>query len=372
MANRRHFIKTVAGATAGLIFTSCDLLDAAAANAAGMGAPASPPQGAAPGGRRIVNVGGKRAKVIDIHAHCQVPELADVVKDTPFASRAAAARGLFVLGPKRIEALDARGIDVQVLNVNGFWWYAAERDLADKIVKVQNKGLAEWCSAHSDRFVALTSVALQFPDLAAEQLEYAVKQQGFKGAAIGGAVGDEALSSPRFDPFWAKAQELDVLVFMHPTGAENVVKEGAWKGKGDLGNIIGDPLETAVFLAHMIYEGTLDRFPKLKICAAHGGGYLPSYLGRFEVACDVRPNANCANKKHPSGYLKEQIWADTIVNSQEEVRHIVAEMGASQVVYGTDIPFNWPDSIDFVLQNQFSDEDKLAILGGNLNKLLKI
>lgn len=364
MPNRRHFIKTVAGATAGLVFTSCDLLDAAAARA---------PQTAAPAGRRTVTVGGKRAKVIDIHAHCVVPEVADLVKDTPLASRAGGPRGAqFVLGPKRIEALDARGIDVQVLNINGFWWYAADRDLADKIVKLQNQKLADWCSAHPDRFVALTSVALQHPDLAAAQLEYAVKQQGFKGAAIGGAVGDEPLSSPRFDPFWAKAQELDVLVFMHPTGAENVIKEGGLKGKGDLGNIIGDPLETSVFLAHMIYEGTFDKFPGLKICGAHGGGYLPSYLGRFEVACDVRPNAACANKKHPSQYLREQIWADTIVNSEEEVRHIVAEMGAGQVVYGTDIPFNWPDSVDFILHNQFSDEDKVAILGGNLSKLLKI
>ena len=365
MSNRRQFIRSMAGATAGLVFTSCDLLEAVAA--------ARVPQSAASGGRKQIMVGGKRAKVIDIHAHCVVPEVAEVVKDTPLEKRAGGPRGpQFLLGPKRIEALDARGIDMQVLNINTFWWYEADRELADKIVKLHNAKLAEWCSAHPDRFVALTSVALQHPDLAAQQLEYAVKQQGFKGAAIGGYVGEEALSSPRFDPFWAKAQELDVLVFMHPTGADNVIKEGGLKGKGDLGNIIGDPLETAVFLAHMIYEGTFDKFPGLKLCCAHGGGYLPSYLGRFEVACDVRPNAACANKKHPSEYLKQQIWADTIVNSQEEVRHIVTEMGASQVVYGTDIPFNWPDSIDFVLGNRFSDEEKLAILGGNLSKLLKI
>jgi aminocarboxymuconate-semialdehyde decarboxylase len=366
--NRRNFLRAITSAGAGIVFTSCDLLDAVAARF---------PQGAAAsagGGRREITVGGKRAKLIDIHAHCAVPEVADVVKGTPLESRAAGgARGpQFVLGPKRIEVLDARGIDVQVLSINGFWWYAADRDLADKIVKVQNDKLAEWCSAHSDRFAALTSVALQHPDLAAAQLEHAMKEQGFKGAAIGGSVEGEPLSSSRFDPFWAKAQELGALVFMHPTNAANVVKDDALKGRGDLTNVIGDPLETAVFLSHMIYEGALDRFPGLKICAAHGGGFLPSYLGRFEVACDVRPTANCANKKHPSQYLKEQILADTIVNSEEEIRHIVAEMGAGQVVYGTDTPFNWPDSVDFVLRNKFSDEEKLAILGGNLSKLLKI
>ncbi len=369
MPNRRHFIRTLAGATAGIVFTGCDLLDAAAFAA-------RLPQAAAPGGsaRKEVTVGGKRAKVIDIHAHCQVPEVAELVKDTPLASRAGGgARGAqFVLGPKRIEALDARGIDVQVLNINGFWWYAADRDLADKIVMLQNAKMAEWCSAHSDRFAALTSVSLQHPDLAAAQLEHAVKEQGFKGAAIGGSVLGEPLSSPRFDPFWAKAQELDVLVFMHPSNAENVVKEDGLKGKGDLGNIIGDPLETAVFLSHMIYEGTLDRFPGLKICAAHGGGYLPSYLGRFDVACEVRANANCANKKHPRQYLQQQIWADTIINEEEGLRHLVAEMGAGQVVYGTDIPFNWPDSLSFIVDGQFSDGEKVAMLGGNLSKLLKI
>ena len=96
----------------------------------------------------------------------------------------------------------------------------------------------------------------------------------------------------------------------------------------------------------MIFDGTLDRFPRLKICGAHAGGYLPSYLGRTDVTCDVRTNANCANKKHPRDYFKEQILADSMVFSEEGLRHLVAEMGVSQVVYGTDMPFNWPANVD--------------------------
>lgn len=365
MSTRRQFIKNVANATVGIAFTGCGCLTADAALT---------PQTPAVSGRREVMVGGRRANVIDIHAHCVIPEVADLVKETPFAGFVSGPWGpLFTLGPQRITELDARGVDIQVLSYNPiFWWYAADRDLADKIVKVQNAKLVEWCSAHPDRFAALASVALQHPDLAAAQLEHAVKEQGFKGAAIGGHVDGEPLSSPRFDPFWAKAQELDVLVFMHPQSASNIAKSDAFHGKGDLPNIVGNPLESAVFLAHMIYEGTLDRFPTLKICVAHGGGYLPSYLGRFEVACDARPNAKCANKKHPSEYLKDQIWVDTMVNSEEGVRHLVAEVGAKRVIYGTDIPYVWPDSIDFVLRNNFNDEDKLAILGGNLRTLLKL
>src|SRR5437016_12319843 len=102
---------------------------------------------------------------------------------------------------------------------------------------------------------------------------------------------------------------------MHPGGADNVLKENAWEGtRGDLGNIIGNPLETTVFLSRLIFEGTLDRFPGVRIIAAHAGGYLPSYLGRSEVACTVRPGANCANRKKPSEYLKREILVDTIIN----------------------------------------------------------
>ena len=317
-------------------------------------------------------VAGKRVKVVDIHSHCMIPEVADVVKGTPFERNAVAGRGQ-VLGADRIQALDQRGIDLQVLDINGFWWYAAERDLAATIVTVHNEGLAKWCSAHSDRFAALTSVALQFPDLAAEQLETAVKQMGMKGAAIGGHVAGEPLSMPKYDPFWAKAQDLGVIVFMHPGGAQIVVKDDGINGGGDLGNIIGDPLETTVFLSHLIFEGTLDKFPGLKIIGAHAGGYLPSYIGRTDVACDVRLNAKCVNKKHPREYFKDQLMVDGMIFTDEGLRHLVAQLGADHVLYGTDIPLNWPDSVDMILNASYlNNADKEAILGGNLVKLLKL
>ena len=162
-------------------------------------------------------------------------------------------------------------------------------------------------------------------------------------------------------------------VVMHPGGADNIIKDGALRGRGDLGNIIGNPLETTYFLTRLIFDGTFDKFPGLRVCAAHAGGYLPSYLGRTEAACVVRGNANCANKRKPSEYLKSQIMVDTMVFSDEGLRHLVAEMGVGQVVYGTDVPFNWPVTVDLVLNAPFlSDADKVAILSGNLMKLLKI
>jgi aminocarboxymuconate-semialdehyde decarboxylase len=363
MRNRRDFLKTVAAATAGVFMTG-----------GGFAEPARQTPRAADVRGREVFVGGKRVKVVDMHAHCVVPEVWEVVKDTNLASSAGnRARGANVMGPERLKSLDGRGIDVQVLSINGFWFYAADRELAGKIVKIHDEKLSEWCKAHPDRYVGLTSVALQFPDLAAEQLEHAVKEMGMRGAAIGGHVLGEDLSDPKFDPFWAKAQELGVAVFMHPQAAENVVKPDGLSGRGDLGNIIGNPLETAVFLTRMMFNGTLDRFPGLKICAAHGGGYMPSYLGRFEVACQVRNNANCVNKRHPSEYLKSQILVDSIVVSEEGLRHLVAEVGAGQVLFGTDEPFNWPTSVDTILNAAFlSDAQKEAILGGNSVKLFHL
>jgi aminocarboxymuconate-semialdehyde decarboxylase len=364
MRNRRDFIKSVAGATTGALLSGNAFAGAAFQGAA-----------AAPGARREVSVAGRRIKVVDIHAHCVIPEVADVVKGTSFEAIAGGrARGPNVMGPDRLQAIDDLGIDVQVLSINGFWFYAVtDRDLAAKIVKLQDEKMAEWCAAHPGRYVALSSVALQFPDLAAEQLEYAVKKLGARGAAVGGHVMGEDISAPKYDPFWAKAQELGVVVFMHPQSAENVILKDGLKGRGDLGNIIGNPLETTVFLTRMIFNGTLDRFPTLKICAAHGGGYLPSYLGRTEVACEVRANADCANKKQPSDYLHTQILVDTIVLTEEGLRHLVAECGSGQVVFGTDMPFKWHSSVDLVLNSPtLNDAQKEAILGGTLVKLLRL
>ena len=352
--NRRHFVRTIAGAGGAL----------ALGDAFG--------EVRAQGGRREVTVGGRRVKVIDIHCHCVI-DVSDVVKGTPLA-KAAAGGGNQILGPQRLQLMDQQGVDVQALTINGFWWYdATDRELARSIVQAQNEGLAKWVSTHPERFAAMASVALQHPDLAAQQLEDGVKRLGLRGASIGGHVNGDDLSLPKYDPFWAKAAELGVPVVMHPNGADNIIREGALRGRADLGNIIGNPLETTYFLSRLIFDGTFDKFPGLRVCAAHAGGYLPSYLGRSEVACTVRANANCANTRKPSDYLKSQVMVDTMVFSDEGLRHLVAEMGVSQVVYGTDVPFNWPVTVDLVLNAKFlTDADKVAILSGNLMKLLRI
>ena len=370
MPNRREFVTTIAGAAGAALAAGSTVMYAQRGRGRGGDAPAGP---TGPVTRRQVSIAGKRVRVIDVHCHCAIPEVADVVKGTPLENNGRAG-GNQVIGPQRIALMDQQGVDIQALTINGFWWWEAkDRDLAKKIVQTQNEGLAKIKQANPDRFAPMVSVALQFPDLAAEQLEDGIKRLGLHGVTIGGHVNGEDLSNPKFDPFWAKANELGVLVFMHPGGADNIIKDGALRGRGDLGNIIGNPLETTYFLTRLIFDGTLDKFPNVKVCAGHGAGYLPSYLGRTDAACVVRANANCANTKKPSEYFKRQLMADTMVFSDEGLRHLVAEMGVSQVVYGTDVPFNWPVTVDLVLNASFlNNAEKEAILGGNLQRLLRI
>jgi aminocarboxymuconate-semialdehyde decarboxylase len=355
MPNRRTFVGAVAGAAAGLYFSRHRAVDDAVAAVQ------------AQAGRREARIGGRRVRVVDVHAHWDMP-LGEVVKGTPFEKYASGA-GL----DERIPVMDKLGIDVAALSVNDFWWYEAkDRGLARAICSAHNETLAKWSRAHPDRFVGMASVPLQFPDLAAEILQDATMRLGARGVTIGGHVNNESVTLPQYDPFWARAAELGQLVFMHPNGAANVIQQGALGGRGGMGNIVGNPLETTVFLSRLIFDGTFDKFPALRVCGAHGGGYLPSYLGRTEVGCQ-RPNTNCANKRKPSEYMRQQILADTMVFSEEGLRHLVAEMGVGQVVFGTDIPFNWPVNVDLVLNASFlNNAEKEAILGGNLIKLLRI
>src|SRR5579864_8817795 len=353
---------------------SGDLLNSAMAGIAFVGcalASVAPTQGAQPQGRRReVVVNGKRVKTIDVHAHSVVPAAAALI------NHPLEAPGLLMNDTStRIAAMDAQGIDVEALGINPYW-YRAERDAAAQLIKIQNETLVEFCAASPDRFVAFATAALQHPDLAAEQVEYAVKKLGFRGVGVAGSVAGEELANPRFHPFWAKCEELGVLVFMHPLGTRELEPSGRLAGSGLLTNTIGNPLETTIALSHLIFEGTLDRFPGLKICAAHGGGFLPSYAHRSDAVIKTFPNrVGPLPKKKPTQYLKDgQLYFDTIIFTAEGLRHLVAESGPGRVLVGTDYPFPWVSNpVDHVLSTPgLSDDDKIAILGATAAKLLGI
>ncbi|HTI81107.1 MAG TPA: amidohydrolase family protein [Acetobacteraceae bacterium] len=326
---------------------------------------------AAPAARRRETViNGKRIKTVDVHAHCIVPAAAAVI------NHPLEAPGLLMDDTStRIAAMDAQGIDVEALSINPYW-YRASRDAAAELIKVQNETLMQFVAAKPDRFTAFATASLQHPDLAAEQVEYAVKKLGFRGVGVGGSVAGEELANPRFHPFWAKCEELGVLVFMHPLGTRELEPSGRLAGSGLLTNTIGNPLETTIALSHLIFEGTLDRFPGLKICAAHGGGFLPSYANRSDAVIRCFPDrVGPLPKKTPTSYLRDgQLFFDTIVFTPEALRHLIAETGSGQIMIGTDYPFPWTSTeVDLVLNTPgLSDDERIAILGGTAARLLGI
>jgi predicted TIM-barrel fold metal-dependent hydrolase len=370
MTTRRHFLKGSAAAATGVVFCGCGLLHGAHA--------LEPVRQTLP-----VMVGGKRVKTIDVHAHCQFREAGALL----LAANAAAAKvpAMLIDGrpaadvtaaayleiDKRLAAMDAQAVDMEVLSINPFW-YGSERDLAGQIVKLQNEKLAELCASVPDRFAAFASLTLQAPDLAVQELETAVKKLGLKGAAIGANVNGEAFADPRFHPVWAKAEELGVPLFIHPQGTPELAKKLA--GNGWLSNTIGYPLETTIALSHLIFEGMFDRFPKLKVIAAHGGGFLPSYADRSDHACLVSPascNPNIQLKKAPTEYLR-QIYFDSMVFTPEAIRHLVAQVGASQVLLGSDTPYPFElHPVDHIFESEsLSDDHKADILGRTAARLL--
>jgi predicted TIM-barrel fold metal-dependent hydrolase len=358
MNSRRNLLTTAAAA--GMVFCGCGLPGPVHAQPAGA--------------RRPVTVAGKQIKTIDVHSHCLFSEATGLMGEE--AAKALmppinnSAEAVLVIAD-RIKAMDGQAVDVEVLSVNPFW-YSMDRDLAEKIVSIQNNKLAELVASKPDRFAAFASLTLQDPALAATQLETAMKKQGLKGAAIGDRVGDDEFSNPKFDPVWRKAEELGAVLFIHPQGVPELNKRLA--GNGWMTNTIGNPLGTTIALEHLIYEGSFDRFPGLKVLAAHGGGFLASYAPRADHACLVAPifcDPKIKLKKQPTEYLN-QIYFDSLIFTPEALRHLVAQVGSSQVMLGSDYPYIWElHPVDHILATtSLSDDEKRAILGGNAARVL--
>lgn len=331
-------------------------------------------------GRRQVVVGGQRVRTIDMHAHVFIDEVWPIVRDFPQVDRAMATLGSSPMAldtatlDRRFREMDRAGIDVHALSVHpGQFLYFLDTPLAERVVRMQNERIAELVAAHRDRFVGLGNVSLQHPELAVAQLDYAVKKLDLRGFIIGANVNGTELANPALDPVWKKFEELQTVVLIHPQGFADPGKR--LDGLGLLANNIGYPLDTTVALAHLMFEGVLDRFPGVKIVGAHGGGFLASYIGRFDHCNQVQPPCQ-KMKRTPGEYLRgPQLYFDSAVYSAQNLRNVVTATGASQVVIGTDFGFPMVSTtpVDTVLQTPgLSVEEQRMILGGNAARLLKM
>lgn len=337
----------------------------------------------------MANVGTGRRFVVDLHCHALSPEVERLVADRPekkaepqlqlrAQGEASTVHNATVMLPQampkltsielRLRDMDTMGVDIQVVSPSpNQYYYWADEELAREVVRVQNEHIATLADSHPRRIVGLGTLALQHPRLAVEQLEHAVRRLGLRGVEVSSAVNVLELSDSSLEPVWAKAEELGCLVFLHPLGTSL----GARLDRYYLCNTVGQPVETTVALSHLIFGGVLDRYPGLKLCAAHGGGYLPHYLGRSDHSFRVRPEAGHI-KRQPSEYLK-RIWFDTVVHDLGVLRRLIDIVGASQVVIGTDYPFDMgaydvQGLVDAV--PDLSDAERARILGLNAADLL--
>ena len=327
-----------------------------------------------------------KSVTIDIHAHVAVPaagayvakhaNLAGTGLDkfmSPQVAEVDARQNedmkhrLFEFEP-RLKNLDAMGIDMQViLPPPGQCYYTVAQDVAVKAAQMVNDGIAEFCGKKPDRLIPFATVPLSYGEEAEKELERVAKL-GFKGVQILTNIDGKELSDPVAAPFWKKAEELGLLVVIHPNGFTH----GERFKRFYFNNVIGNPLETTIALHYLIFDGVLERHPKLKILAVHGGGYLGAYYGRIDHAWGARSDTHGNLPKHPTSYLK-QIYFDTVVFSEGQLEALVKTFGPDHIVMGTDYPFDMAeyDPIGHVASIAGFDSATVGkIVGGNTKRIL--
>jgi aminocarboxymuconate-semialdehyde decarboxylase len=326
--------------------------------------------------------------VIDTHGHLLVPAVSALAAGHPGeAADAAAERASFSAASaaanqaqikrvwpqlteagRRLADLTAMDVDIQVVGPMPMHRYWAEPDLAVKLATVTNEAIAAHCAGGRGRLVGLGTIPLQHPDLAIRVLERALGELGLKGVSVSTNVDGRELADPVFDPVWEAASDLGAVIFIHPWGCSL----GSRLSSNYLGNTFGQPAETALALSRLIFDGTLDRHPALKLLAAHGGGFLPTYIGRSDHAWEHRPDARGCTRR-PSEYLR-RIWFDALVYTPQALRHLVDAVGADQVVLGTDYPFDMgiTDPVARAAAAGLVAADLTAILSGNAAGLFRL
>ncbi|HLY57451.1 MAG TPA: amidohydrolase family protein [Stellaceae bacterium] len=269
----------------------------------------------------------------------------------------------------RLDDMDAAGIDLQVLSPSPFqYFYWAEPDLARRTSRLINEWIAEQAARRPDRFAGFATVPLQDTRLAIEELDHAITRLGLKGVEIGTLAGTDELSAERLAPFFARAEALGSLVFIHPNGFSH----GARFAAHNLINLIGNPLETTLSASRLIFDGTLDRFPRVNFCLAHGGGYLPMYFGRMDHAHAARSDCRLCIDAAPSGYLR-RFHFDTVVYTTAQLDFLAQTYGADRLVMGSDYPYDMcePDPMSLVCSSTvLTDDEKALVIGGNALRLL--
>lgn len=324
----------------------------------------------------------KRPLTVDSHTHIVVPESFAITAKHGLharigmgnrASVGSAKRSQEVMSKmtgtkQRLADMDRMGIDIQVVSpsivhLNTYWAEGAE---AIEIDRVTNDGTAEMVSKHPDRMVGLGLVPLQDPARAVREMTRCVTKLGLRGVEISTSVNDLELGDKKLRPFWRAAEKLDCPVLIHPAGNSDKRLR-----KFNMAFSLGQPYEEALAMSSLVYEGILDRFPKLKIMIVHGGGFLPYYAGRQDAA--ARHDRDAANLNGDFSRYIRKFYYDTVIFNPDMLEFLATKTASSHILMGTDWPFGEPDPVGYVRRaKNLSRAVQDGILGRNAAKLFKI
>jgi aminocarboxymuconate-semialdehyde decarboxylase len=236
----------------------------------------------------------------------------------------------------KIESMDRKKLDISYISPGPqTFYYGLKGEQAAKTARLVNEGIARMVEARPDRLRGMATLPMQEPELAITELERVVREYGFRAVEIGTAIGDEELAEPKFRPVLRRAQELKVVIFAHPNTQGSAGRLDCYY----LTNLIGNPLDTTIMVGKLMFSGALDELPDLKILLAHGGGFLPYQIGRFEHGHAVRPDTSAVTKSRPLDLLK-RFYFDALTHSPQAIRHLLDVVGSERVVIGTDSPFD--------------------------------
>ena len=250
------------------------------------------------------------------------------------------------------------------------YYYWAAPELGRQVAKMINDEMAEDISKHPERLIGLGTIPLQNTEMAITELERCVNELGFKGVEINSQVDGDDLSAPRLEPFWAKIEEMGVVVFIHTAGFTHPdrLKEHYFL------NLIGHPIEASIAVSYLIFDGVMERHPGLKIVVSHGGGYLPSYAGRMDHAYHARADVREGLPHPPTHYLK-RFYFDTVVFEPDQLEFLIQKYGADHILLGTDYPYDMgeEDLVGLLQRVDGLSADEFAAIGGrNAANLLNL
>jgi aminocarboxymuconate-semialdehyde decarboxylase len=332
---------------------------------------------------------GSKTLTVDIHCHCECYPVskmmqAEAVRTDNVAlafgnvlTKTVNEKQLIEVQPKmqsldeRLADMDAMGVDVQAITVPPYqYYYWAEPEVGREVTRQLNDHLAENVAKEPKRLVAMGTVPLQNAEMAVAELERCIGELGMRGVEISAHVGGEELSSKRLEPFFAKAEELDTLIFIHPEGFTHADRFT----EHYFINLIGHPLESTLAISHLIFGGVLDRYPGLKICVAHGGGYIPTYAGRMDHAHHERDDCRENISSPPSSYLSK-FYFDTLVFEPDQLAFLIEKYGADHILLGTDYPYDMGEEDPLGLVGKVDDvtaDARSAVCGLNAARLIKL